>query len=192
MEWTLPGTVLKVDASRPKVAEETVFPLFLTGGLVLSQVTQIAGLQQHIVQNWVRRGFLPPPQGRKYTKSQFCRILTINALKSALAIEDICRLLQYVNGALDDAGDDTIDDAELYGAFVSLARVAALEGFPPPERLPALLEESLGDYQEPIPGARKRIEEVLGIMLMAWRSSELQTMAQKQLKKLPQTCATKG
>ena len=38
MEWTLPGTVLSVDADRPQAAEEVFSSLFLAGGLVLSQV----------------------------------------------------------------------------------------------------------------------------------------------------------
>ena len=58
MEWTLPGTVLSVDADRPQAAEEAFFlPCFLAGGLVLSQVTQVTGLEPYIIQNWVRRGF---------------------------------------------------------------------------------------------------------------------------------------
>ncbi|MBQ2667671.1 MAG: DUF1836 domain-containing protein, partial [Clostridia bacterium] len=77
----LPGTVLSVDSERPEAAEEVFSAMFLTGGLVLSQVTQVTGLEPYIVQNWVRRGFLPPPQQRKYTRRQLSRILTINALK---------------------------------------------------------------------------------------------------------------
>ena len=110
MEWTLPGTVLSVDADRPQAAEEVFSSLFLAGGLVLSQVTQVTGLEPYIIQNWVRRGFLAPPKQRKYTRRQLSRILMINALKSTLSIEQICKLLSYINGALDDEGDDTIDE----------------------------------------------------------------------------------
>ena len=92
-----------------------------------------------------------------------------------------------MNGSLTDRSDDTIDDTDLYLAFTSLARTAALEGFPPADRIPALLRESLAGYAEPVPGARERIEEVLVIMLMAWRSSELQTEAARRLALLPKT-----
>ena len=51
MEWTLPGTVLSVDADRPQAAEEVFSSLFLAGGLVLSQVTQVTGLEPYIIQN---------------------------------------------------------------------------------------------------------------------------------------------
>lgn len=186
MEWTLPGTVLRVDLDRQEAAEEVFSAMFLTGGLVLSQVTQVTGLEPYIVQNWVRRGFLPPPKQRKYTRRQLSRILMINALKSALPIDDICRLLSYINGALDDEGDDTIDDTQLYGAFLTLARTVTREGFPDAETLLPMLESGLRDYIEPIPGAKQRIEAVLRIMLTAWRSSQLQSEALKMLGELPE------
>lgn len=185
MNWTLPGTVLSIDLEREESAEEVFSAMFLTGGLVLSQVTQVTGLEPYIVQNWVRRGFLPPPQQRKYTRRQFSRILTINALKSALSIEQICRLLSYINGALDDEGDDTIDDTQLYRAFVSLARAVTREGYPAPDEMAPMLENSLSAYAEPVPGAKQRIEEVLKIMITAWRSSQLQRDAQQMLLRLP-------
>ena len=119
MEWTLPGTVLSVDADRPQAAEEVFSSLFLAGGLVLSQVTQVTGLEPYIIQNWVRRGFLAPPKQRKYTRRQLSRILMINALKSTLSIEQICKLLSYINGALDDEGDDTIDERLADGYYYS-------------------------------------------------------------------------
>lgn len=61
MEWTLPGTVLSVDADRPQAAEEVFSSLFLAGRLVLSQVTQVTGLEPYIIQTgcgaafWHRR-----------------------------------------------------------------------------------------------------------------------------------------
>ena len=164
MEWTLPGTVLRVDLDRQEAAEEVFSAMFLTGGLVLSQVTQVTGLEPYIVQNWVRRGFLPPPKQRKYTRRQLSRILMINALKSALPI----------------------DDTQLYGAFLTLARTVTREGFPDAETLLPMLESGLRDYIEPIPGAKQRIEAVLRIMLTAWRSSQLQSEALKMLGELPE------
>lgn len=185
MNWTLPGTVLSVDLDREEAAEEVFSAMFLTGGLVLSQVTQVTGLEPYIVQNWVRRGFLAPPQQRKYTRRQLSRILMINALKSALSIEQICRLLRYINGALDDEGDDTIDDTQLYSVFVTLARTVTREGYPAPDAVGPMLENALAAYEEPTPGAKKRIAEVLRIMLTAWRSAQLQAEAQSMLRELP-------
>ena len=184
MEWTLPGTVLSVDADRPQAAEEVFSSLFLAGGLVLSQVTQVTGLEPYIIQNWVRRAFLAPPKQRKYTRRQLSRILMINALKSTLSIEQICKLLSYINGALDDEGDDTIDDTELYGAFVLVAGSVQKHGLTSESEMNRLITDGLKDYKESIPGAKERIEQALRIMITAWRAAQLQTKAQSMMNAL--------
>lgn len=184
MEWTLPGTVLSVDADRPQAAEEVFSSLFLAGGLVLSQVTQVTGLEPYIIQNWVRRGFLAPPKQRMYTRRQLSRILMINALKSTLSIEQICKLLSYINGALDDEGDDTIDDTELYGAFVLVAGSVQKHGLTSESEMNRLIADGLKDYKESIPGAKERIEQALRIMITAWRAAQLQTKAQSMMNAL--------
>ena len=184
VKWTLPGTVLSVDADRPQAAEEVFSSLFLAGGLVLSQVTQVTGLEPYIIQNWVRRGFLAPPKQRKYTRRQLSRILMINALKSTLSIEQICKLLSYINGALDDEGDDTIDDTELYGAFVLVAGSVQKHGLTSESEMNRLIADGLKDYKEPIPGAKERIEQALRIMITAWRAAQLQTKAQSMMNAL--------
>lgn len=184
VEWTLPGTVLSVDADRPQAAEEVFSSLFLVGGLVLSQVTQVTGLEPYIIQNWVRRGFLAPPKQRKYTRRQLSRILMINALKSTLSIEQICKLLSYINGALDDEGDDTIDDTELYGAFVLVAGSVQKHGLTSESEMNRLIADGLKDYKESIPGAKERIEQALRIMITAWRAAQLQTKAQSMMNAL--------
>ena len=184
MEWTLPGTVLSVDADRPQAAEEVFSSLFLAGGLVLSQVTQVTGLEPYIIQNWVRRGFLAPPKQRKYTRRQLSRILMINALKSTLSIEQICKLLSYINGALDDEGDDTIDDTELYGAFVLVAGSMQKHGLTSESEMNRLIADGLKDYKESIPGAKERSEQALRIMITAWRAAQLQTKAQSMMNAL--------
>ena len=184
VEWTLPGTVLSVDADRPQAAEEVFSSLFLAGGLVLSQVTQVTGLEPYIIQNWVRRGFLAPPKQRKYTRRQLSRILMINALKSTLSIEQICKLLSYINGALDDEGDDTIDDTELYDAFVLVAGSVQKHGLTSESEMNRLIADGLKDYKESIPGAKERIEQALRIMITACLAAQLQTKAQSMMNAL--------
>ena len=95
--------------------------------------------------------------------------------------------MSYVNGALDDEEDDTIDDTELYNAFVVLVRAVERGGFPTANEITPLLERSLPDYNEPVPGARSRVHEVLRIMLTAWRSAQLQEEAQRMLRTLPKS-----
>ena len=121
MNWILPGTTLQARREDAGAVEGLFRSVMLTGGLTLGQVTAITGLEPHTVQNWVKRGFLPPPRGKRYDMEQLCRIITINMLRGALPLEKICSLLGYINGDLADERDDTIDDTLLYFTFVRLA-----------------------------------------------------------------------
>ena len=188
MMWTLPGTVLQIDRDHPETAEQLFSTMFLAGGIVLSQVSSLTGLEAYTVQNWVKRGFLSPPEKKKYTLRQLCRIINIHMLKSALPMERICGLLAYINGQLDSEQEDTIDDSQLYFAFVRLAaRVDHLIDDDPTQREQAL-EDSLRSYAELVPGARERIKQVLRIMLTAWLSVRLQREAEALLAQLPTEC----
>ena len=183
MEWTIPGTVLTVDREQAHSAETQLRSLFLAGGMVRSQVAAITGLESHAVQNWVKRGFLSPPVGKRYTLRQVSRILIINMLKSALPMEKICALLSYVNGQLDVESDDCIDDSELYFAFLRVA--AKLRDLATDQNaLTRCIRESLADYREPVPGAKERVEQVLLIMLTAWASAQLRKEAETLVNKL--------
>ena len=62
MAKTLPGTTIAVDWNRPEEAETLLNSLFLAGGLMLSQVASLTGLEPYVIQNWVRRGFVAPPE----------------------------------------------------------------------------------------------------------------------------------
>lgn len=180
MKWTLPGTVLPGDPALPEQAEDMFSSWFLTGGLVLSQVAQITGLEAYTVQNWVKRGFLSPPVKKKYSQDQLSRIIVINMLKSVLPMEDICGLLSSINGRLDDEGDDTINDSRLYFSFLHLAGKACLSGYgqiPTPEEI----RGELADYREENPGDLDKIVQVISIMLTAWQSARLKRQAETML-----------
>lgn len=182
MEWIIPGTVLKAEKEDAVCVEQQFSSLFLAGGIVLSQVAGIAGLETYTVQNWVKRGLLTPPERKRYSLRQLCRILTINMLRNALSMEQIVGLLSYVNGELDDESDDIIDDALLYFMFVRLAARAT------PGDSAAQWEQcihtELENYAEPVPGALQRVEQVLRIMLTAWASAQLRQRAENMMEKL--------
>jgi DNA-binding transcriptional MerR regulator len=182
MEWTIPGTVLRIRREDADGVEERFSSMFLAGGMVLSQVASITGLEPYTIQNWVKRGFLPPPEHRKYSMGQLCRILNINMLKNTLSMETICGLLGYINGKLDETADDIIDDAQLYFLFVRLAaRAKQLEE---PDAWKRAMDDALRDYLEPVPGARERIEKTLQIMLVAWVAARARQKAEQMLREL--------
>lgn len=182
MDWIIPGTTLAAKREDAAHIEDQFRSMFLAGGMVLSQVSSIAGLEPYTVQNWVKRGFLAPPERKRYTLRQLCRILNINMLKSALPLEQICGLLAYINGDLDDDSDDLIDDATLYFLFVRLA--AHYSTMQNPQGRDAYLQQLLSDYREPVPGAKERVEKVLRVMLTAWAASLLRQQAEKMLQEL--------
>ena len=182
MDWNIPGTVVHVPKEEADSMEEKFSAMFLAGGIALGQVTTVTGLEPHIVQNWVKRGFLPPPVQKRYSLTQLCRIININMLRFTLPMEKICGLLSYVNGRLDDTSDDIIDDAKLYFLFVRLA--ARARQLDEPGQWDQAMDEALADYQEPVPGARQRVEKALRVMLTAWIASRMRQEAEKQLQQL--------
>ena len=182
MDWILPGTVLTVQREDAARIEDQFRSMFLGGGMVLSQVTGITGLEAYTVQNWVKRGFLSPPDRKKYSVSQLCRLININMLKNVLPMERICGMLSYINGHLDDDSDDIIDDSRLYFMFVRLAahyRVMHNES-----GRDTLIAQELKNYVEPVPGAKDRVAHVLRIMLTAWASAQLRQTAEQMLKEI--------
>ena len=180
MQWTIPGTVISAQTEEAEKIRDVFNAFFLAGNISLSQVSAISGLEPYMIQNWVRRKYLSAPQGKKYTLDQLCRILTLNLLRKSMTIEKICELLSYVNGQLDESGDDLIDDAELYFLLVSLAaQVYGRKG-----TLEEGIEKSVSNLPERIPGANQKIQKTLSVMLYAWCASFLRDKAEGLMEKL--------
>ena len=190
MNWTSPGTTLVQPREEADQVRNLFEPMFLAGGMVLSQVASITGLEPHTIQNWVKRGFLAPPKGKRYQMRQVCRILNINLLRGALPLEQIVSLMGYINGSLTDESDDLIDDTVLYFMLVGLA--ARARTISTDEAWDQELEEVLANYEEPIPGAKERIRQVLRVMLTAWICTRLRQEAEKLLCNIGITKNNKG
>lgn len=182
MNWTLPGTVLNARRQEAPYIENQFSAMFMGGGIVLSQVSAITGLEPYTVQNWVKRGFLPPPDHKRYNINQLCRIININMLKRTLLMEQIVGLFGYVNGSLTDTSDDMIDDSKLYFMFVKLA--ASKPSLRDPSEADAAIEEALQDYVEPVPGGKERVRKVLKVMLVAWTAARLHESANRLVSEL--------
>lgn len=182
MNWTIPGTVVQIPKEDAAHIAERFRAMFLAGGIMMNQVCSITGLEPYTVQNWVKRGFLTPPQNKHYTLRQLCRILNIQMLKGILPMEQICGLLSYVNGHLNDESDDIIDDSDLYFMFVQLA--AHADQLYDPARKEQLLAQVMEHYEEPVPGAKDRVQKALAIMLTAWLAARLRQETERMLSEL--------
>ena len=182
MNWTIPGTTLTDQRSNADHVEDMFRSMFLAGGMVLSQVSNVTGLEPYTIQNWVKRGLLTSPVQKRYSMNQLCRIIHINMLKSVLPMEQICGLLSYVNGQLDDESDDIIDASELYFLFVGLA--AQVEACSEPSERERIIRKALASYKEPVPGAKERVERALRIMLTAWMAALMRQQAEDMIANL--------
>ena len=182
MNWTIPGTTLTEKRSEADRIDSLFHSMFLAGGLTLSQVAAITGLETHTIQNWVKRGFLAPPRGKRYDMEQVCRMINMNLLKGALPLEQICSLMTYLNGVLSDESDDLVDDTKLYFIFVRLAARARHIGGS--QDWDDALVQITEDYEEPVPGAREKLIRVLKIMLTVWFANTLRNAAESMIAEL--------
>lgn len=182
MNWTIPGTTLTAQRCQADQTEQLFRSMFLAGGLTLSQVSTISGLEPYTIQNWVKRGFLPSPRGKRYDMEQVCRILNMNLLRGTLSLEKTCSLMTYLNGSLSDESDDLIDDTVLYFLFVRLAARARYIGGD--KSWDDALLEATADYHEPVPGAREKLILVLRIMLTVWVANTLRLSAEEMISDL--------
>lgn len=182
MNWIIPGTTLEGLRENADRTDGLFQSMFLAGGLTLSQVASVTGLEPYTIQNWVKRGFLSPPWNKRYDMEQVCRIININLLKGTLPLEQICSLMAYLNGDLVDESDDLVDDTTLYFLFVRLAARARYIGGD--QTWDDALKEVAADYAEPVPGAREKLIKVLKIMLTAWVAGRIKAEAEAMIAEL--------
>ena len=170
MLGTLPGTTIEVTSLEKDGACHVFSHIFSAGGVVLSQISRMTGLEPHTIQNWVKRGYLSPPKHRQYSERQFARVVIINLLRQSMQLDEIVDLLTYINGKLSDEADDSVDDPTLYRMFCNVL-CAIGERYPTPEVIKDAAQSELADFAEREAGDKKRIEKVLSVMVYAYLSS---------------------
>ena len=170
MLGTLPGTTIEVTSLEKDGARHVFSHIFSAGGVVLSQISRMTGLEPHTIQNWVKRGYLSPPKHRQYSERQFARVVIINLLRQSMQLDEIVDLLTYINGKLSDEADDSVDDPTLYRMFCNVLCVIG-ERYPTPEVIKEAAQSELADFAEREAGDKKRIEKVLSVMVYAHLSS---------------------
>ena len=177
MGLLLPGTTIEVSGYENNAADHVLSNIFAGGGIVLSQMCNLTGLEAHTVQNWVKRGFVSAPQHRLYSRRQFSRVVIINMLKDSMKIDRGVQLISYINGVMNREEDASIDVTELYTRLVNL--LGALEsGYPSREAVQKAASAILEDFVEQVPGSRQRIQKVLMVMVYAWLSAKAKQRAE--------------
>ena len=130
---------------------------------MLSQVCNITGLETHIIQNWVKRGFVSPPHKKKYTKDQLCRVMMLNMLKDIMPLPSITEMLSCVCGE-----HRVTDDCGLYYYFTDSLSETKEGG----SAADAAIKKSLAGFSEGFAGAKSRLSDVLKTMLTAYIAAE--------------------
>ena len=138
-----------------------------TGGLSLSQVCAVTGLEASTIQNWVKRGWVTHPKGKKYEEVHVARILIINALKECIKLEHISLLMDYVNGPETKAAGGNIKESELFNYLGEALQKAGQADDLSPGGVESVVEKVISDYEGPSPDARIRIRKALTVMIFA-------------------------
>jgi len=155
-----------------------------TNGITLSQVCEITGLEAGTIQNWVKRGYVNPPAGRKYSKGQLARIILIGLLRETFIIERIAGILSYVNGNLLDRSDDIMDDSDIYRCLCDVLKAADSKVNGIIETLDAAIDEQLSGFREPYTGAKDKLKLVLMALACAYYSAEFKRAANQLTKNI--------
>lgn len=156
----------------------------LTGGFTLSQLTELSGLEATTIQNWVKRGWIEAPVNRRYGEASTARVLIINMLKGAMQLSNIASLMSYINGKVDDRGDDAIPDGELYSIMCSVTERLDEKGSLSNDEIMGEIDEQIKDYKEPFPGGKEKLRNGLNIMMLAYISTKLRNEADELFKNL--------
>lgn len=168
----LPGTVIDFSEQAEENAFSLIEPILtVTGGITLSQLSALTGLQGSTIQNWIKRGWVSTTTDKKYTERQVLRILLINILRNSMKLEDIAKLMSYINGKVDDLSDDILHDKQLYNLLCKLICILDRKGIYTPLEISEEINKNLGaEYGDE---EQKRLSKVLFIMIMGYRSSYL-------------------
>lgn len=181
---TIPGTVLPY---HPQLGPDTFGMVSslcsIAGGLSLSQITGITGLEASTIQNWVKRGWVARPDGKKYKERQIAQILMINVMRDCIQLEKIAALMSYVNGSADDSSDDIIDEDELYNRLCAII-FSLEEKNTTIEEIRQKIKLHLVDYEGPKLDSKECLSNALEIMVTAYLSSSLKQQADAMLNQL--------
>jgi len=166
LQRTLPGTATTYDKSERGFTKIEML-LEATGGLSLSQVCAVTGLEASTIQNWVKRGWVAHPKGKKYEDIHIARILIINALKECIKLEHISLLLGFVKGSPDEAPERNIKESELFNYLCEALETLGQADDLSRNGVEAVVEKVISDYKGPTPDAIVRLRKAMTLMIFA-------------------------
>lgn len=184
MQRFIPATTIKFSEDARNSAFSVISPILeATGGLTLSQLSKLTGLEGSTIQNWIKRGWIASTKGKKYSEKQVIRILLFNMLRGSMTFERIAQLMVYINGDVKDTSDDIIADITLYNILCRIIFTAEDEGAFTTESVQKLISReitaNLSEITDPI-----KLRKAMYVMVMAYRSVCLKTEADKGMNEI--------
>lgn len=181
MQRLIPATTMKFSEEARNSAFSVISPILeATGGLTLSQLSKLTGLEGSTIQNWIKRGWIASTKGKKYSEKQVIRILLINMLRGSMKLENIAQLMTYINGDVEDTSDDIIADITLYNILCRIIFTAEDEGAFTTESVQELISREITANSSEIADAVK-LRKAMYVMVMAYRSACLKIEADKKM-----------
>ena len=166
----IPGTILKRKEMGDVTGLEFLKKIFfISSGVMLSQIREISGIDGSTLQNWTKRGWVANSKLKRYDMDQVAHILIINMLRDCMQLDRITFVIRYIIGNVDDHADDIISDSMLYDYICRiLDRLLPDDETYDMGSLRNCIAEVTSDYEEPVSGARKRLNQALEIIIAAY------------------------
>ena len=178
MSTTFPGTTIEATSLEKGSSKHLFNGIFAAGGITLSQVSIMTGLEPYVIQNWVKRGFVSSPVKRVYNREQFARIIIINMLRESLHIDKICELIRVISGNVKNPDDDLIRDDELYHRYVDMIACNDIN-ISNEQSVMSASQNAVDDFIENTPDSKKKLSRILRVMLYAHNASILRFKAEE-------------
>lgn len=180
MPECIPGTALKFNSSTADDCYSVISPLLtVTKGLTLAQVRELTGLEASTIQNWVKRGWVKNPEGKRYGEDQVVRIILINMMRGSMQMEQIAFLMSYINGSVEDRSDDILPDRELFNILCSIIYLCEETSVTDTEYLDSVIKKQVERVNITDEKSRKKLETALRAMVLAILSTQIKAMAQE-------------
>ena len=182
----IPGTILKRSDMGNVTGLDFLSKIFyITDGVMLTQIREISGIDGSTLQNWTKRGWVENSKLKKYNIDQVAHILIINMLRNCIQLDRIAFLIRYINGSIDDRGDDIIRDSVLYDYICRvLDHITEDKRELQVTNLRDCIKEVTANYEEKVSGARKRLTNALEIIIVAYYSSMMKQYSEEKLNAL--------
>lgn len=183
----IPGTVLPWEEGLSRNAFAVLSPvLSVTKGLTLSQLRELTGLEGTTIQNWVKRGWIESPTGKRYGEQQILRVILINMLRNAMQLDKIIWLMGYINGRVDDRSDDIIPDRELFNVLCRIIYLADRKQTTDKTEIRRIIGEELEHYNGPCEDSKEKLEKAVLCMTLGFISSEIKKQSDEAFEGLYQ------